>query len=375
MAGWLKRVDGSGLESFKTPQKFRKKETWLDFQPVCVKAGEQQQDRRDELKSSFDEFLSVFLQETFGTSCIRPLPPMLGDGKSVDLFKLYLKVRKRGGYERVSENCLWDSVAKECGFDSSVGLALKLVYSKYLHALSCSLQKAVANKDSKSGVTDSSPDSFGGRLMHLESNLEGFLSGNSEKKKKVGVYTNIKMRQTQIEFFYDGKLSNTDEHMGIGKKSAGIDHVGENGVESINNRGAECLSEIRNDNDDCIAAASDLGEGRGVESGDVVNSSVVGEEDADIRKRRREFVPKMLKWIHMVAKDPCDPAIGNLPERSKWKSYPSDEVWKQVLFVREACLRKDIDSSDQQGTGQVHKTHFVLFVHIYYLHFFGSYIL
>ena len=74
-------------------------------------------------------------KEICGSDCFRHLPPMLGDGKSVDLFKLYVKVRERGGYESVLKSGLWDSVAKEWGLTSDVGSAVKLVYLKYLDIL------------------------------------------------------------------------------------------------------------------------------------------------------------------------------------------------------------------------------------------------
>ncbi|XP_016572676.1 uncharacterized protein LOC107870610 isoform X1 [Capsicum annuum] len=86
----------------------------------------------DNTKLLFIEVLTIFIKQVTGDLFYRPLPPMLGDGKSVDLFKLYLVVRENGGYEGVCENGLWGLMAENCGFNSGNGFGLKLVYVKYL---------------------------------------------------------------------------------------------------------------------------------------------------------------------------------------------------------------------------------------------------
>ncbi|KAF3441522.1 hypothetical protein FNV43_RR15436 [Rhamnella rubrinervis] len=61
----------------------------------------------------------------------------------------------------------------------------------------------------------------------------------------------------------------------------------------------------------------------------------------------------MLAWVTMITKDPCDPTIGLLPDKSKWKSYANVEAWKQVLLAREAIFSKrSIDSSVEQSYWQ-----------------------
>jgi hypothetical protein len=47
--------------------------------------------------------------------------------------------------------------------------------------------------------------------------------------------------------------------------------------------------------------------------------------------------------------NPCDPAVGSLPEWSKWKSHGKEEMWKQVLLAREAIfLKRQLDSTAEQ---------------------------
>lgn len=76
-------------------------------------------------------------------------------------------------------------------------------------------------------------------------------------------------------------------------------------------------------------------------------------EDDMTRERKRESYWEMLKWVTELAKDPCDPAIGHLPERSKWKSYGNEVVWKKVLLLRdEMLLERNVDTSTQYSIWQ-----------------------
>ncbi|OMO92936.1 hypothetical protein COLO4_17212 [Corchorus olitorius] len=59
---------------------------------------------------------------------------MLGDGKLVDLLKLFFVVRKKGGYDVVTRSGLWDLVAKEYRSGSDLASSIKLVYVKNFDA-------------------------------------------------------------------------------------------------------------------------------------------------------------------------------------------------------------------------------------------------
>ncbi|KAK4476597.1 hypothetical protein RD792_015755 [Penstemon davidsonii] len=83
------------------------------------------------------------------------------------------------------------------------------------------------------------------------------------------------------------------------------------------------------------------------------NQCAVKDEDSISLKRKRECYSSMLNWIVKVAKDPCNPAIGSLPERHKWKHYGDELHWKQILLVREAMLlKRNVDASSQQSIWQ-----------------------
>lgn len=221
--------------------------------------------------SKFNQIVSRVLEEI---SAFRPLPPMLGDGKPIELLKLYLCVREKGGYESVNRNRGWDLVAKEIGCDSDASSSLKVVYVKYLGLLEEYFSKVVKDKSS------------GGESIVMS-------SFDSSK------------------FFSDAEMKNYQEF---------VDTVGLKDLQS-------CVGSI-----DGLDAKDDA----------VVESNVgITEEETELsRKRKRERYSPLLDWVKRVAKDPCDLAIGSLPERSKWKGYGSEYVWKQVLSAREARLVK-----------------------------------
>ncbi|KAL2469035.1 AT-rich interactive domain-containing protein 2 [Forsythia ovata] len=103
--------------------------------------------------------------------------------------------------------------------------------------------------------------------------------------------------------------------------------------------------------------SEDFGEERyGVDGGNIdgreMDTSGVGEDSAS-RKRKPECYSGMLDWITKVAKDPCDPTNGSLPERHNWKYYGCYQLWKQVLLVRDAMLlRRNADSTSQETISQ-----------------------
>ncbi|KAK3009617.1 hypothetical protein RJ639_013802 [Escallonia herrerae] len=295
MAGWSKITDGSCL---KTPAELRCFDLELGIEGF-VKGTQQ-----GNLRCIFDDFLSDFLLEICGSRCLRPLPPMLGKGHSVDLFKLYMVVREKGGRERVSKNGQWELVAKESGLDSGIAPGLKLVYIKYFDTLDKWLQRIVQDKDSKGRMEDSVRD------CSVISEIKGFLSEISNQKVKDGVEELlIDVENSEVRSFVE---------------SGGVE---ENANEKASDDG---------DKDDMV-----------------MKSTVVGKEDECCRKRKRECFSVMLKWVIGVAKDPCDMAIGSLPERSKWKSYGSEQIWKRVIWVREAMLSKrNVDSSAEQSIWQ-----------------------
>ncbi|KAL9234484.1 hypothetical protein vseg_009354 [Gypsophila vaccaria] len=92
--------------------------------------------------------------------------------------------------------------------------------------------------------------------------------------------------------------------------------------------------------------------------------SAASTEDSS-QKRKRDGLSGMLEWMANVAKNPVDPAIGEIPDFRKWKSYGDDKSWKQVLLAREALSQKKnrARSAEQSVCQKKMKMHPSLFDH------------
>ncbi|KAL2536446.1 AT-rich interactive domain-containing protein 1 [Forsythia ovata] len=158
--------------------------------------------------------------------------------------------------------------------------------------------------------------------MNLESDSKALRPRVSYKNKKTEEFR----KATR-------KLLNGDDNRGLVELDVDVKNAYEN--KCFQNVGEE-ISEVVGGNGDDVE----------------MNSGVVN-KDPTSTKRKRGCYLRMLKWINEVAKDPCDPVIGSLPERYKWKYYGCEELWKQVLLVREAMLwERMVDSSGQQTNWQ-----------------------
>ncbi|KAF6998157.1 hypothetical protein CFC21_014300 [Triticum aestivum] len=88
----------------------------------------------------FDTILAAFLGEVYpGERDARPLPAALGDGRRVDLLRLFTAVRAAGGYAVVSSPSagVWAAAAGSAALAAPV----KLIYAKYLGALERWIQR------------------------------------------------------------------------------------------------------------------------------------------------------------------------------------------------------------------------------------------
>ncbi|OIT33159.1 PREDICTED: AT-rich interactive domain-containing protein 1-like [Nicotiana attenuata] len=416
MAGWSKRVDGSGIESFRKP------ETGPDpkqvVKPEVVDYGD--------AKLLFIEILAQFFKEVTGLLCYRPLPPMLGNGKSVDLFKLYLVVREKGGYERVCVNGSWSLVAEDCGFDSGYGMGLKLVYVKYLDALERWMLR-LKKKGSSNGVINSDVRKCdlgsglgldqAGVPVDVELDLKEILmkiadekAYDCENRSVNGVEARGFDDLYECTETFDGKrnldhsavtVKDIDENRSVNVEQlhdvveardfdglnectetfdgkTKLDHsavtvkvIDENrsvngeqlrdGVEARDFDGLnECTETFdgKRNLDRNAFTVNDIDENRSVNYDEEHLMCVSGresvKEDCISRKRKRESYLDLVRWVGKVAKDPCDPAIGSLPERSKWEDYGDEVVWKQVLLVRdEMLLEKNVDTCAQYSAWQI----------------------
>lgn len=101
----------------------------------------------DKAQRKFENFLIHFLRAINPPNFKFPFPPMMGNGKKVDLCKLFLVVKGKGGYDAVCNQKLWNLAGEESGCGDSVGSTVKLFYLKYLSALDAWMEKNVDRKE------------------------------------------------------------------------------------------------------------------------------------------------------------------------------------------------------------------------------------
>ncbi|KAI4355100.1 hypothetical protein L6164_003905 [Bauhinia variegata] len=422
MAGWSLLNDGCNLDFVVTPGKFKPEAFFVDLGPIsegglvgveansdntsseCVSNG-----FSNKLRCRFDHFLRGVLEEIYTKNYFRLITPMLGDGQQVNLQKLFVVVKQKGGYDAVSENSLWDLVAQESGLGVSVGSSVKLIYSKYLNTLDSWLKRAANNNVSDAVLSDIGAE-FSRRLMELQTGVEGLLSEFSDKedsddkcrrlcfKRKLD-YRDVqilcdtnKVKSIMTMDVDEGKKIQCGRHLDLdmpecrmNEPRAGNLCNNVNAMErlqefhedkiSVNIKEDACLDHARKVSVDVpevrnmcnsnevysTLGLSDGSKGRGSDDDDddvlILDPSRV-DKGSFGHKRKRESMWEILKWVTGIAKNPCDPSSGSIPERSKRKSHGNEETWKKVLLFREAVfLKRHAESSDERHSWQNQRMH------------------
>lgn len=245
------------------------------------------------LQALFDQVLLIFMKEVLGKQCVRPIPAVLGDGRSVDLFKLFCLVKENGGYEWVSDKGLWGLVAEECGLDAGVKTCLKLIYFKYLIQLDRWLlgilrNGAWNNEGERGGKMDS-------LLEELGIEFRGLILGRICPKAEDDGVSEMKCGQTD-------SCTDSDKD-----KS----HI---------NLSTELCRAEKSPNDEDKKNCVDGG----------IQDPFLTKKSNSFRKRKRESYSRMLKWVREIAKHPEGGCKGI--------KNGSEVFSNQLLMVRESLL-------------------------------------
>ncbi|PSS11390.1 AT-rich interactive domain-containing protein [Actinidia chinensis var. chinensis] len=317
MEGWSTLNEGSHLYQDEIVETFKSRNKSSFDLDSSVKHGNVD-DCSERLKGLFDQVLLVFLREVSGEKCVRPIPALLGNGQPADLFKLFLVVWKRGGYDSVSRNRKWGCVIMECGFDWGMMACVKLVYLKYLNELDQWLRWAF--KDERLGSGEGEIDEkLGILLLELQEEFKGLLyNGRDAKRKQNGKYDDLGVAKRELIF----------------PAARDINEVYDNAEKSP-----------KHIDDDEKFCAND-------ENNVVVLDTTVAMQVYTSQKRKRESLSLlgMLNWVTDVAKHSNDPAIGRIPDTSKWKDYSSKELWVQALLAREVLLtRRNVNLNAEES--------------------------
>ncbi|KAG0459145.1 hypothetical protein HPP92_022273 [Vanilla planifolia] len=224
---------------------------------------------------------------------------MLGDGRPVDLHKLYCVVSEKGGYDSVTVRKAWPMVAEAIGLGSSLGCPLKLIYAKYLDALEHCLQRFPAKKvveDAHQG----SVENLGLSPNDLEMDAGGFL-------KKI-----LKMKKESV----------ADTMPLCSKRDHFLTAASEN-ERMLLSSNVEC---------DKLADFGKNSETRGFSS----------------LKRKRDALVGMLSWVKSAARNPIDPSVGKTSPQEVLKGADNliNEQYSHALQARKALFLKKIRRAD-----------------------------
>lgn len=313
MAGWSMVADEDAVDCCKTPKNLEANKSPEDINyPDSRGSGFEKKIK--ELVSLFRCLLESFLGEFCSADSCRPLPPMTGDGRPIYLFNLFLNVSHRGGFDAVSEYGSWDEVAQESGLGFNNSASAKLIYVKYLDALARWLNRVIA------GDTDGTSVELSGISDDLKGRLKDFLS---EVKRKYELRKGKASKELGAELrWFISKMKRRYDKYQIGKESFSTDAVEE--IQGSKTTEKKLM---------------------------ILDSGC--QECPSPGKRKRECPLETLKWLSKVAKDPCDPSIGSLPDRSKWESYGSEEPWRQLLLFRASRTKTDSATEKSWQVGYI----------------------
>ncbi|KAF9689320.1 hypothetical protein SADUNF_Sadunf01G0080000 [Salix dunnii] len=342
MAGWPILTNGSALDCVDDVINIHKGDggCCLDIKDDEVKdcivvdnSDEDDYECEDKVICLFDELVSNFLNEAADGGCIRPIPALLGDGQSLDLFKLFWVVRKRGGFDLV--NGFWSFVAKELGLDLQFSPSVKLIYIKYLYELEKCMSRSCKEEKLRKGKRRCDRN-LSCSSLELEMQLRSLLllrcyrkqedcKFASEVHEKNGRSIEMDTGKSKIGLLDTKAVHRT--HNGVGNRNSDNDkkfHAEKNNY--------------FNDSDDDV----------------VILDSSIAKKEFNSRKRKRESLTRMLNWVIQIAKCPDDPSIRVISPQFKWKDHKGNELWLQAIRAREALLqRKHFDPNIEQSLFQV----------------------
>ncbi|GJW65932.1 RNA-directed DNA polymerase, eukaryota, reverse transcriptase zinc-binding domain protein [Tanacetum coccineum] len=189
---------------------------------------------------------------------------------------------------------------------------------------------------------DDKDEVFGGLDLNIAHSELGF----ADDKNEFFGGLDLNIAQTEFGFPRTNKVDEKDKVLsGLNEKK--IDLSSENFVKTV---------DIKH-NDDTITKLCPMD----VLSSQSKNNTIILSKNVKTvgrpRKRKKEEPIssfKMLEWLANAARNPHGLTFGSIPRISKWKKYKGNEVWKQVLLVKETLFAKqNVDSCNKLDCSQV----------------------
>ncbi|KAM6556697.1 hypothetical protein CsatB_003716 [Cannabis sativa] len=319
MAGWSILENGSALDSLQNIGAHQGNDVLRGEEDggsaaagVAVVENGSDDNGGPEVRSLFDKVLAAFLKAVSKDGVFRPVPVVVDYSKPpVDLFKLFLLVRNKGGFEFVSKKRLWAKVAKESGLGVGATASVKLVYLKYLSEL----EKWLGEKR----FTDQTSGNGNFRLLSMESESE---------------FRDLFPDRVEWDGSKDCKVVK-------------LKFDSQNGGEC--NKKKLCLSDTiqcKRDNDEKIVNKDQEGD-------DLLLSSLINKKEKTCNKRKRESLSGLLNWLTDIAKHSGDPSIGIIAGPSKLMEHGEKNLWVQAMRAREVLLQtRHLDSRKEESLVQ-----------------------
>lgn len=265
------------------------------------------------LRSYFARVLAVFRSEIEQPMNIRPDPVWLGDGRAVDLSKLYFVVHEKGCYESVTVDKGWGSVSETLGFDPSLGSCLKLVYAKYLGGVEKWFRKLlVNNKEAAKEVHEFAVEVNGLDLAEDEAKGTSAKGTPVSDAKKSHFLTSCRDMKRRLEIDHNEKC---------GKDIMVIE----------TKMGEQSYSKKRKRDDDQCGK-------------DVMVIETKRADQSPIKKWKRDALGEMVDWLKNFARSPlnfCDDKMSSEGGKDNGRDMVS-QFHSKLLSARELRLCKRI---------------------------------
>lgn len=190
---------------------------------------------------------------------------------------------------------------------------------------------------SELGFDDDTDEMFGGLDLNIAQTEFGFseISNFDEKDECDGM--NLNIAQTEFGF---SRTNNVDER----------DKV----ISGLDERKIDLSSDITVKTVNIKLCPMDVLSSQSKNNTVILSKNVKTVGRPRKRKKEEPFSSfKMLEWLANAARNPHDVTIGTIPRNSKWKKYKGNEVWKQVLLVKETLFAKqNVDSGNKLDCSQ-----------------------
>ncbi|KAI3805327.1 hypothetical protein L1987_27601 [Smallanthus sonchifolius] len=145
---------------------------------------------KEALEIDFEKLMKWFINKVLNIQSEKPFPPKLSNGVEVKLLKLYMLVKKEGGYSKVSKESKWALIARKLGLPWELSENLKITYMSYLDLLEWYYIKTKKNKLNTRESSSGGESKFKKRRVSMVNKQENDEMNGEESKGNNEEYDN-----------------------------------------------------------------------------------------------------------------------------------------------------------------------------------------